>query len=77
MASGCIVIAKNIDNNKEIIDDKINGYYNNKEDLTTLVRKLISGNIDLECVSKVQLKMVNNSLESLKTKNRRSKKTRH
>ena len=32
MASGCIVIAKNIDNNKEIIDDKINGFlYNNKK----------------------------------------------
>ena len=55
MASGCIVIAKNIDN-KEIIDDKINGFlYNNKEDLTILI-KLISGSVDLESVSKSAVK---------------------
>ena len=71
MASGCIVVAKNIDNNKEIIDDKINGFlYNNKEDLTILIRKLISGSVDLESVSKSAVKkmMLNNSLGFLANK---------
>ena len=57
--------------NKEIIDDKINGFlYNNKEDLTILIRKLISGSVDLESVSKsaVEKMKLNNSLGFLANK---------
>ena len=41
MSAGCIVIAKNIDNNKELIDNYIDGYlYRNTEELNKLLKQI-------------------------------------
>ena len=71
MASGCVVVASNIQNNREIISHNINGYLiDENENLSEVIENLISNEKQLIEISKEALEgiSVSNSLE--KTLNR-------
>jgi glycosyltransferase involved in cell wall biosynthesis len=71
MASGCVVVASDIQNNREIISHNINGYLiDENENLSEVIENLISNEKQLIEISKEALEgiSVSNSLE--KTLNR-------
>ena len=68
MAAGCIVIAKNIPNNQELIENNQDGFlYSDEKDLKSLFNNFTLGNIDFVSISNKAIKKVENnySMEKL------------
>ncbi len=68
MAAGCIVIAKNIPNNKELIENNQDGFlYSDEKELNTLFKNFTVGDIDFASISNKAIKKVENnySIEKL------------
>ena len=68
MAAGCIVIAKNIPNNKELIKNSEDGFlYSDEKELKSLFDNFTKGNIDFVSISNKAIKKVENnySIEKL------------
>ena len=68
MSSGCIVIAKYIDNNKELINSSIDGYlYKNTDELNKLLKQIDNNISSQKKISKNAMKRVfeNNNISNL------------
>tara|TARA_X000000368_G_scaffold415823_1_gene408364 strand:+ start:3057 stop:4163 length:1107 start_codon:yes stop_codon:yes gene_type:complete len=68
MASGCVVVAKNIPNNEELIENNQDGFiYSNEKELKLLFKNFALGNIDFFSISNKARKKVenNHSIEKL------------
>ena len=68
MASGCIVVARNSENIREIIFDNVNGFLiNSKDELKKIVDKIMKNEIDVEKISKNAIEFIekNNSIKKI------------